>query len=100
MTESLPVSVSKFRSSCFFISCHSCPWIVVDDKHSLEYSISDQSKSVNKECLDSLSAPGAGTAANVGGRRSSHNTTMGSDKWTKQREDNHVSVFYFALGNG
>jgi transcriptional regulator CBF1 len=54
--------------------------------------------SVDKDGSDSPSAPGT-TTANAGGRRSARSATMGTDEWSRQRKDNHVSVFFSLLGN-
>ena len=43
----------------------------------------------------SESPAGAGTTtASTGGRRSARSATMGTDEWSRQRKDNHVSAFY------
>lgn len=45
----------------------------------------------------SESPSGAGqnpAAGGIGGRRSARSATMGSDEWTRQRKDNHVSVLF------
>jgi len=63
-------------------------------------SVPDQGQGVDREGSDSPSAPGAGTTtANAGGRRSTRNTTMGSDEWTRQRKDNHKEVERRRRGN-
>ena len=41
----------------------------------------------------SESPAGAGaTTASAGGRRSARSATMGTDEWSRQRKDNHVSI--------
>jgi bHLH factor len=61
--------------------------------------VPDQGQNVDREDSDSPSAPGAGTTANTGGRRSARSTTMGSDEWTRQRKDNHKEVERRRRGN-
>ena len=47
----------------------------------------------------SQSPAGAGTTTvSVGGRRTARSATIGTDEWSRQRKDNHVSVL-FSLSN-
>jgi hypothetical protein len=42
-------------------------------------------------------AGGGPTSASAGGRRSARSATMGTDEWSRQRKDNHVSIFISLL---
>ena len=49
--------------------------------------------SVDKDGSASPSNTGPGaTTSSGGGRRGARSTTMGTDEWSRQRKDNHVSV--------
>jgi len=55
--------------------------------------------SIDKDDSGSPSAAGPGTNSGItGGRRGARSATMGTDEWSRQRKDNHVSI-YFPLGN-
>ena len=48
----------------------------------------------------SQSPAGAGTnTSSAGGRRSARSATMGTDEWSRQRKDNHVSILFRFKGN-
>ena len=47
--------------------------------------------------LDGSQSPAGGTATANTAARKTRNVAMGSDEWTRQRKNNHVSLFYFAL---
>lgn len=51
--------------------------------------------SIDKDGSASPSAAGQGTTtASAGGRRGARSATMGTDEWSRQRKDNHVSVVF------
>ena len=48
----------------------------------------------------SQSPAGVGTTtASAGGRRTSRSAAMGTDEWSRQRKDNHVSVLFHSWRN-